>query len=361
MTKESRRLRFEGLEEREVPSTLSYSTNWAGYAVTAGAGSVSQVSGSWVVPTVSSSVSGYSSAWVGIDGYNSSTVEQIGTDSDYLNGQAQYYAWYEMYPAYPVNLSLTIHSGDTISASVTYTGPKQFTLSITDVTTGGAFSTTQTSSSAQRSSAEWIQEAPSSGGVLPLSNFGTINFSGVSATISGTTGPADQSWSNTTLYQSDMITKTGSLKATTSSLSDSGNPLTSNFSVTWVSSGSGGKVGGHKNTDNESALDLSPDAATALALSAFDALNATFAPFVDSAAPATRAADQVNAAEWPLLSVSAMPQDSQPPAKLSEASPAMGRSAHASDAEGFALSVSFPDVTLDKNQESIGTREVQTD
>jgi hypothetical protein len=297
-------LRVEELEGRDVPSTLSYSTNWAGYAVTGAAGSVSQVSGNWVVPAVSSSVSGYSSAWVGIDGYNSSSVEQIGTDSDYLNGRAQYYAWYEMYPAAPVNLSLAIHPGDTVSASVSYSGTNHFTLTITDVTTSGSFSTTQTSSTAQRSSAEWIQEAPSSiRGVLPLANFGTIDFSGASATVNGTTGPADNSWSNTNLYQIDMVTKTGALKATTSSLSDSGDPLTSNFSVTWNSSGSGGKGGGHKNTNNEPAPDLSLDLAPALALPPLDALSA----------------------------------------------------------DGFALSAGFLDGGLDTSHGSVGTRKVQTD
>jgi Peptidase A4 family len=247
---QSIRLCVEELEGRVVPSTLSYSTNWAGYAVNTGAGAVSQVAASWVVPAVSSSISGYSSAWVGIDGWNSSSVEQIGTDSDYVNGQAQYYAWYEMYPAGSVNLSLPINAGDTISASVNYTGSGLFTLSITNVTKNQFYSAPQTSSQAQRSSAEWIQEAPSSvSGVLPLANFGTISFSGASATVSGTTGPADNSWSGSTLNQVDMVTKTGSLKATSSALTDSGTPSTSSFSVTFVSSGSGGKGGGHKSTN----------------------------------------------------------------------------------------------------------------
>src|SRR5689334_5472712 len=123
------RPRVEELEGRWVPASLSYSTNWAGYAVTAGNGSVTKVAGLWVVPPVATTNSGYSSAWVGIDGFNSSTVEQIGTDSDYLNGVPRYYAWYEMYPAGPVNLSLTVQPGDTISASVSYASGV-FTLSI---------------------------------------------------------------------------------------------------------------------------------------------------------------------------------------------------------------------------------------
>ena len=77
------------------------SSNWSGYAAETNlndpaSGAVTAVSGSWVVPKVtptSNSSTAYSSVWVGIDGYSSSTVEQIGTDSDVVNGQVQYYAW----------------------------------------------------------------------------------------------------------------------------------------------------------------------------------------------------------------------------------------------------------------------------
>jgi hypothetical protein len=241
----------EELEGRLVPSTLTYSTNWSGYALSTPAGAVSHVAGNWKVPAVASTNSGYSSAWVGIDGWSNGTVEQIGTDSDYLNGHARYYAWYEMYPAAPVNLTMTITPGDTISATVDYVGSNQFALSITNVTTNSTFSTTQTSSTAQLSSAEWIQEAPSSfTGVLPLANFGTINFSGANATVNGTNSLADNAGSGTTLFQVDMANRNGSLKTTTSTLSDAATPAPSSFSVTFVSSGSkGGGGNGHKTTN----------------------------------------------------------------------------------------------------------------
>ena len=80
------------------------STNWSGYAVQTNSAStaVNSVSGSWTVPTVTGTLTAYSSEWVGIDGSNSYTVEQIGTESDLVKVQgqyqAQYYAWYEMYP-----------------------------------------------------------------------------------------------------------------------------------------------------------------------------------------------------------------------------------------------------------------------
>src|SRR5262249_16810121 len=111
------RLWVEELETRVLPSagpdllpTLFHtvattSSNWSGYADqtnlnTPQNGAVTAVSGSWVVPSVvaGSSRSSYSSFWVGIDGYSSNSVEQIGTDSDVINGVPTYYAWYEMYP-----------------------------------------------------------------------------------------------------------------------------------------------------------------------------------------------------------------------------------------------------------------------
>jgi hypothetical protein len=132
--------------------------------------------------------SAYSSFWIGIDGYSSNTVEQIGTDSDASSGIAQYYAWYEMYPKYPVNLNMKIKPGDQMSAEVKYLGSNKFQLTITDVTTRATFSTTQ-KSSGKRSSAEWIAEAPSSrSGVLPLADFGTVYFSNSQAPLNGHTG-----------------------------------------------------------------------------------------------------------------------------------------------------------------------------
>jgi hypothetical protein len=131
------------------------STNWAGYAVetnlnTPQNGAITDIKGSWIVPTVLSSVTpnAYSASWIGIDGYSSNDVEQIGTDSDVNNGIAVYAAWYEIFPKAPVYLGMTINAGDTISAEVNYLGLGIFRLSITDVTTGASFSTNQKSSHA---------------------------------------------------------------------------------------------------------------------------------------------------------------------------------------------------------------------
>jgi hypothetical protein len=160
--------------------TNSTSTNWSGYAVTGG--HYTSVSSSWTEPTAKCSGTAYSSFWVGLDGDTSNTVEQTGTDADCSGSTPQYYAWYEMYPKYPVNLRNPVQPGDHMTASVTTDGSGRFTLTISDSTRNWTYSTTQRLQSAKLASAEVIAEAPSSsGGVLPLANFGTVSFSGASA------------------------------------------------------------------------------------------------------------------------------------------------------------------------------------
>ena len=68
-----------------------------------------------------------------------------------------------------------------MSASVAASGGGAFTLTLTDSTQGWNQATTQTSDTAQLGSAEVIAEAPSSGSVLPLSDFGTVSFADVTA------------------------------------------------------------------------------------------------------------------------------------------------------------------------------------
>ena len=200
--------------------TRSTSTNWSGYAATGRR--FTSVSATWTQPTATcTSATSYSSFWVGLDGDTSSTVEQTGTDADCSGGKPVYYAWYEMYPKFPKNLSLAIHPGDTIHASVTTDGKGGFTLTIANRTTGAGFTTNQRLKSARLSSAEVIAEAPSSsGGVLPLTNFGTARFSAAMANgqAIGTFNPDPIT----------MVTPTGTVKASPSSLSGG-----TAFSVTW--------------------------------------------------------------------------------------------------------------------------------
>jgi Peptidase A4 family len=166
--------------------TVVSSTNWAGYAATGASGQFTSVSSSWVQPAATCSFGDqYSAFWVGLDGYSSSTVEQTGSEVDCAGRTAEYSAWYEMYPAYPVYFNNTVRPGDNFTGSVTYSGGN-FVIKLTDSTQRWSQTVTQALSGALRSSAEVIAEAPSSsrGGVLPLTNFGTVNFTG--ATVNGT-------------------------------------------------------------------------------------------------------------------------------------------------------------------------------
>jgi hypothetical protein len=200
---------------------LSHSTssNWSGYSAING--HYTSVSASWTQPTAScTSQTTYSSFWVGLDGDGSNTVEQTGTDADCSGGQPSYYAWYEMYPKFPVNLSMAVRPGDSMSASVTTSGNGRFTLTINNNTTHATYQTTQNLKRASLASAEVIAEAPSSsGGVLPLTNFGTANFA--AATVNG------QSIGTFNPDKIDMVSG-GVTKATTSALSGG-----TAFSVTW--------------------------------------------------------------------------------------------------------------------------------
>jgi hypothetical protein len=198
--------------------TRSTSTNWAGYSATGG--TFTKVSATWKQPTATcTAATAYSSFWVGLDGDGTNTVEQIGTDADCSGGKPVYYAWYEMYPKFPVNLSLTIRPGDTLSASVTTDGTGSFTLTIRDTTSGRSFTTVQKLRRAKLGSAEVIAEAPSSGSVLPLANFGSVGFS--AATVNG------QPIGNFHPDRINMVSGT-TTKATTSALSNG-----TAFSVTW--------------------------------------------------------------------------------------------------------------------------------
>jgi len=215
------------------------SYNWGGYVVT-GSG-VTDVKGSWVVPAAScnSTANQYTSMWVGIDGYNSNTVEQIGTDSDCLNGVPTYYVWFEFYPKGVSQYNgINLKPGDVVSAEVKYLGSNQFGVYITDLTTSQSFNWTAVVKNAKRNSAEWIVEAPYGGGVVPLSNFGTAYLgydnTGVSATnyatVNGKTGPIGSFGS--AVKKITMVDKSGAVKVQVSPLSADG----TSFSAQWIKS-----------------------------------------------------------------------------------------------------------------------------
>jgi hypothetical protein len=197
-----------GMSSAASPVSTIYSYNWAGYALSAASGTVTEAQGSWIQPATkcSSTDNGdqYAAFWVGVDGYTSTTVEQTGTLSYCPQGSVapEYIAWYEFYPAQAIEeiSTMTIHAGDKIQAMVKYSATKK-TISVTlkDVTDGQSFTTSNPSGfTFLRSSAECITETPSTGsGLAILANFGSVSWgkdytmikNTCSATVSGSTKP----------------------------------------------------------------------------------------------------------------------------------------------------------------------------
>jgi hypothetical protein len=224
--------------------TVSYNTIWAGYAVTGT--DFTYVQGSWTVTAVdcTKTPSTDSSEWVGIDGWSSSTVEQIGTDAD-CNGETPFYwVWYEFYPLGSVVINdVSIAAGDKFSASVTYEGNNEYLVALRNETKGQGFSKEVEFNGAfgsgvpPRNSAEWIEEMDGN----ELSDFGVdpfgAHYTGISTGVNEAT---DSSISGTitdfgSAVQESISTKNGSSKskdtAVPSTLASDG----ASFKVTWRS------------------------------------------------------------------------------------------------------------------------------
>jgi hypothetical protein len=225
--------------------TTQTSPTWSGYVVTAPGGSVTDVKGSWKVPTAQCGLFSLSktSLWVGMDGDGNTTVEQIGTHSNCNSFVPQYDAWYEFFPGNQVRIKkLKVSPGDVISAEVSYdTETALFTVSITDETTGQSYSASAASSSAFRASAEWIAEDPEykfDGKLYPyaLTDFGTVGYgeddTGVTntgyAAIGSQSGPIGSFGADGTQVYRVVLSNNGNA-AVPSSLSSDG----SSFSVKW--------------------------------------------------------------------------------------------------------------------------------
>lgn len=223
----------EEIEYGSTPHVMSSnlngtSLNWSGYVAAKNiinpvSKTVNGVAGIWAVPAIyPSAIPTYSAIWVGIDGFGSNTVEQIGTGQDFINGVPYYYAWFEMYP----NSSFSIRNfpvvpGDVIGAAVVFAGNGTFALAIANYTRGVSFTVPfiyTISPRAQRVSAEWIVEAPSTtnGTILPLARFNFVPFANCIAIMNGITSTiASPYWMNVPLV---MISPTHAIRAAPSPL-----------------------------------------------------------------------------------------------------------------------------------------------
>jgi hypothetical protein len=109
---------------------------------------------------------------------------QIGTEQDFIGGQAVYSAWYEILPDAAITIdSIVVSAGDRVEASVALVDAASniWMVSLSDLTSGQRFSH-NLSYASNRTSAEWIVERPDvNNQISSLADFGTVTFTGCSA------------------------------------------------------------------------------------------------------------------------------------------------------------------------------------
>ncbi|KAH9847718.1 aspergillopepsin [Lenzites betulinus] len=175
--------------------------NWAGAALIANTATYKSVTGTFTVPTPREPPGGTgehsATAWVGIDGDTcGSAILQTGVNFKINNGRVTYDAWYEWFPAPLIAFTgISFSAGNSVTLSVTATSKTSGTATIVNHSTGQTVSHTFSGQPALcQENAEWIVEDLSvGGGLAPFANFGTVTFTGATATtLSGTTAiPAD--------------------------------------------------------------------------------------------------------------------------------------------------------------------------
>jgi hypothetical protein len=196
-----------------------HSQNWSGYVSVpkTTAGGFKAIKATFDVPSVNCSKSPHSVSvhWVGIDGFTDKTVEQDGVLAQCAGARgrtAQYAAWWENFPANPIRIAFRVRPGDAIIASVfhkTASGVhhNQYNLVVKDVTTGRRLNIWKScgARSCKNNSAEIISEAPTGrNGILPLSDYGIINYESIVITSkSGHSGGV-----NSSAWRSDKIIQT---------------------------------------------------------------------------------------------------------------------------------------------------------
>jgi hypothetical protein len=162
------------------------SRNWAGYAATGA--TFTAVTGTWEVPQFApDSPAGADATWVGIGGVRSTDLVQAGTQETVSgHGRTSYQAWVETLPQPSRPVPLPINPGDSITISLEQQARDEWLVAFANNTTGKSYQLTVHYASS-RSSAEWVEEAPSArrGRLLPLDTFGSVTFTKASAVKDG--------------------------------------------------------------------------------------------------------------------------------------------------------------------------------
>lgn len=179
-------------------STREHSSNWSG-AVVAGK-DITGVSATF--PVLETKIPLFNetgkdayiaTAWVGIDGYNSSDecpgLWQAGVQSENRSGEVSFMVWYELFPLSPVFIDLgDIKVGDIISVALsTNDAQTEASVVLKNLNTGRDYknSTTITQKLCFKT-AEWVVERTYTLAKLAgLLDFGTATFSNLSYTEGG--------------------------------------------------------------------------------------------------------------------------------------------------------------------------------
>lgn len=177
---------------RTVRATPGWaSTNWSGYAVTTTA-KFTGVTGAWAVPTVArTSGPTYSAAWIGIDGFNNSSLIQTGTEEDYYSGAAHYAVWWTTSAQgfAEQTISEPVSPGDRMAAEITAAAGGTWTITLSDTSSAHPWTFTKSLAySGPGESAEWIIEAPTVGNrQSAIADYSTTEFDpGFLTSLTGT-------------------------------------------------------------------------------------------------------------------------------------------------------------------------------
>jgi hypothetical protein len=143
------------------------SSNWSGYAITAGPYTSAQ--GTFTVPSLSSSATCNEemSEWVGIDGWSNQDLIQAGIGESLKDpagagcttGTFYVWAWWEVLPAASTLVPLTVHAGDQVTVVISQLNGTNWQIVLTDATSHQS-ATEGVAYGGPGSSAEWVVEAP---------------------------------------------------------------------------------------------------------------------------------------------------------------------------------------------------------
>lgn len=194
------------------------SINWSGYVSTRGP--FDEISGTWKIPKVkhSSEISA-DATWIGIGGVLSNDLIQSGTEADAgPRGKINYQAWIELLPDPPFSIPVSVSAGDSVSVRIQKSGAKKWRVDFGNETTGRKYSTEEHYKSSL-SSAEWIEEAPSTAsGVMPMDKFGSVHFKNAYAERRGIRETLEQAGA----LPVNLIDSLGEILAQTSKLTKKG-------------------------------------------------------------------------------------------------------------------------------------------